>query len=309
MPSSHPAKIIQTLSLCSPKGVETKAAEGRRRRQFSRWLAGSILSESPSVCPSRNNLAMLSRKHFQSENFKQNSSSTKHEECSETRPSLTGGKASQQQQRHSRQSPSCKSSGNSNGTTRSSRRRWIGSSSGNGRIVTALCVAFAIATLVARNCDATSTDSQNVNGTSDIRSIREGAFVAASDAPGSTSSPTNNNNNNSNLSSNSRGTGDEPKQSHSPSLNSNLVASNFSTVGDAIRSPNDTLLLLQDAVDGGATAKERAKYVQQLEMNFSKLKRRIPIYQNEFAVHIPSGAEVADRIAHKYGFENMGQVS
>lgn len=64
----------------------------------------------------------------------------------------------------------------------------------------------------------------------------------------------------------------------------------------------------QDAVQGEVTAKERAMYVQQLEMNFAKLKRRLPIYQNEFAVHIPSGAEVADRIAHKYGFENMGQV-
>lgn len=66
--------------------------------------------------------------------------------------------------------------------------------------------------------------------------------------------------------------------------------------------------LAEDAVEGEATAKERQQYVQQLEMNFAKLKRRIPIYQNEFAVHIPTGAEVADRIAHKYGFQNMGQV-
>lgn len=155
--------------------------------------------------------------------------------------------------------------------------------------MTALCVAFAIATLVAQNCDATSTDSQNINGTSDIRSIRDGSSDSGS---------------------NSR----TREQSLSPSLNSNLVAANFSNVALPILSSND--------VDGealpaaslfypelGAMGKEQALYVQQLEMNFAKLKRRVPIYQNEFAVHIPNGAEVADRIAHKYGFQNMGQVS
>lgn len=33
-----------------------------------------------------------------------------------------------------------------------------------------------------------------------------------------------------------------------------------------------------------------------------------PIYGNEFAVHVPSGAEAADAIAVKHGFVNMGQV-
>lgn len=37
--------------------------------------------------------------------------------------------------------------------------------------------------------------------------------------------------------------------------------------------------------------------------------RRTPIYQNEFAVYIPSGSETADSIAAKYGFTNAGQVS
>lgn len=37
--------------------------------------------------------------------------------------------------------------------------------------------------------------------------------------------------------------------------------------------------------------------------------RRDPIYQNEFAVYIPDGVDVADRIAGKHGFSNMGQVS
>lgn len=36
--------------------------------------------------------------------------------------------------------------------------------------------------------------------------------------------------------------------------------------------------------------------------------RPAAIYMNEFAVYIPRGADVADSIAHKYGFSNMGQV-
>lgn len=39
-----------------------------------------------------------------------------------------------------------------------------------------------------------------------------------------------------------------------------------------------------------------------------KLKR-LPIYQNEFAVYIPNGADMADYVAEKHGFSNMGQVS
>lgn len=36
---------------------------------------------------------------------------------------------------------------------------------------------------------------------------------------------------------------------------------------------------------------------------------RQPMYTNEFAVHIPAGKYIADVIADKYGFINMGQVS
>lgn len=173
--------------------------------------------------------------------------------------------------------------------------------------MTVLCVAFAIATLVAQNCDATSTDSQNRNGTSDIRSIRDGAAAA----DGSINS---NRTNRDEQSSSSEAVAAEPKQSLSPSLNSNLVAANFSNVAATpIHSSNDVVddskSLPPFFLELGAMGKEQAMYVRQLEMNFAKLKRRIPIYQNEFAVHIPSGAEVADRIAHKYGFQNMGQVS
>lgn len=38
-------------------------------------------------------------------------------------------------------------------------------------------------------------------------------------------------------------------------------------------------------------------------------QRGKPIYSNEFAVHIPEGAEAADHIAAKHGFVNRGQVS
>lgn len=37
--------------------------------------------------------------------------------------------------------------------------------------------------------------------------------------------------------------------------------------------------------------------------------RHSPIFQNEFAVYVPNGEEMADSIAGKYGFSNMGQVS
>lgn len=42
--------------------------------------------------------------------------------------------------------------------------------------------------------------------------------------------------------------------------------------------------------------------------NLNKIRPQ-PIYQNEFALYIPKGADVADRIADKFGFTNMGQVS
>uniref|UniRef100_A0A182F7C4 Peptidase S8 pro-domain domain-containing protein n=1 Tax=Anopheles albimanus TaxID=7167 RepID=A0A182F7C4_ANOAL len=37
--------------------------------------------------------------------------------------------------------------------------------------------------------------------------------------------------------------------------------------------------------------------------------RPAAIYMNEFAVYIPGGSAVADTVAHKYGFSNLGQVS
>jgi hypothetical protein len=43
----------------------------------------------------------------------------------------------------------------------------------------------------------------------------------------------------------------------------------------------------------------------------SKLRfrsRPMPIYSNQFAVHVPAGAKVASSIAEKHGFDNHGQV-
>lgn len=43
-------------------------------------------------------------------------------------------------------------------------------------------------------------------------------------------------------------------------------------------------------------------------LNLNKLRPQ-PIYQNEFAVYVPKGLDVADSVAAKFGFTNMGQVS
>lgn len=34
-----------------------------------------------------------------------------------------------------------------------------------------------------------------------------------------------------------------------------------------------------------------------------------PIFHNQFAVHVPAGEEIADSIAAKHGFTNLGKVS
>lgn len=43
--------------------------------------------------------------------------------------------------------------------------------------------------------------------------------------------------------------------------------------------------------------------------NAQRKRRHQPIYHNEFAVYIPSGNAMADDIAAKHGFTNLGQVS
>ncbi|XP_076378788.1 uncharacterized protein LOC143259608 [Megalopta genalis] len=37
--------------------------------------------------------------------------------------------------------------------------------------------------------------------------------------------------------------------------------------------------------------------------------RPLPIYSNQFAVHVPDGPEAAADIAAKYGFDNHGQLT
>ena len=41
----------------------------------------------------------------------------------------------------------------------------------------------------------------------------------------------------------------------------------------------------------------------------SPRSRSARIYTNQFAVHVPDGAEAAAAIADKHGFDNIGQVS
>ena len=48
--------------------------------------------------------------------------------------------------------------------------------------------------------------------------------------------------------------------------------------------------------------------VNRLEDKPSPSSRPSVIYQNEFAVFIPDGIEIANQIAEKHGFTNMGQV-
>lgn len=43
--------------------------------------------------------------------------------------------------------------------------------------------------------------------------------------------------------------------------------------------------------------------------SFVLAKRQQPIYQNQFAVYIPSGRDDADLVADKHGFVNLGQVT
>lgn len=49
----------------------------------------------------------------------------------------------------------------------------------------------------------------------------------------------------------------------------------------------------------------------ELDYGSNSLPSRRPttIFQNEFAVYIPNGEDIADGLAAKYGFTNLGQVS
>lgn len=48
-------------------------------------------------------------------------------------------------------------------------------------------------------------------------------------------------------------------------------------------------------------------HVDEFSRNNRKLKR-LPIYQNEFAVYVPHGPDEADTVAERHGFTNAGQV-
>lgn len=54
---------------------------------------------------------------------------------------------------------------------------------------------------------------------------------------------------------------------------------------------------------------ELEKILSKIEYSNGRKLKRSPIYQNEFAVYVPNGIDVADGVASKHGFTNMGQVS
>lgn len=43
-------------------------------------------------------------------------------------------------------------------------------------------------------------------------------------------------------------------------------------------------------------------------LNKNSRVHKVPVYLNEFAVYIPAGQHIAERIATKYGFTNVGQI-
>lgn len=54
---------------------------------------------------------------------------------------------------------------------------------------------------------------------------------------------------------------------------------------------------------------ELGKFLSESEYSSGRKLKRQSIYQNEFAVYIPNGVAVADKVAAKHGFTNTGQVS
>lgn len=136
----------------------------------------------------------------------------------------------------------------------------------------------------------------NINSSNSIKSVNNNEI--------------NNNNNGSNLSidneligkwnsnSSSRSSSELDDESRI-SLNENEDAMNaiFSEFSDAFQGLN----LQQQTSDDSYS-----------DFNTDSLSKRklpqMPVYLNEFAVHIPAGWEVADAIASKYGFTNMGQI-
>lgn len=85
---------------------------------------------------------------------------------------------------------------------------------------------------------------------------------------------------------------------NSTSTNSNSNSDSFNSVYSNNVNTSTAVDLLNDDYDSARS------FIQ----NLNKLRRQ-PIYQNEFAVYIPKGLDIADSVAAKFGFTNMGQVS
>uniref|UniRef100_A0A182QVN1 Peptidase S8 pro-domain domain-containing protein n=1 Tax=Anopheles farauti TaxID=69004 RepID=A0A182QVN1_9DIPT len=76
------------------------------------------------------------------------------------------------------------------------------------------------------------------------------------------------------------------------------------------RGSNDDLITPVE-INEGLLLEYAAGPLSREAMDAAKPKHGNPrpaaIYMNEFAVYIPRGVDVADSIAHKYGFSNLGQ--
>lgn len=96
----------------------------------------------------------------------------------------------------------------------------------------------------------------------------------------------------------------------------NVITANVTSFGD-VESPRS--FILADNLDSetvnvpndiNATSNDNNdQYEYKHVYNSRSRLRKTPIYQNEFAVYIPNGIDVADSIAAKHSFTNMGQVS
>lgn len=73
--------------------------------------------------------------------------------------------------------------------------------------------------------------------------------------------------------------------------------------------PTDQNFRYNVTVDGVAIDDFFDPYSSSNSSSGNRKLRRSPIYQNEFAVYVPSGSDEAHSIADKHGFVNMGQVS
>lgn len=102
-----------------------------------------------------------------------------------------------------------------------------------------------------------------------------------------------------------------------PTANASADLASSSSAGESSSSYSEAFSANSSAngwPDHPMSDEQRSVYNRLMDVEFgssamARRPRRSPIYQNEFAVYIPSGAATADAVASKYGFRNTGQVS